>query len=183
MLAADPRPEQLCWMSSFQQGEMVFDPWFLGFDHGIEIGEKSANGRDEGDLLRFAQRTQVPVKLADHRVVPSEGYYLDGNRWRHRDRWARPACGRAKGGGGDCRRQCEVGQAPEGQNCLCGGPRDAEDRGGRVPGGAPPPPRGACRRPRPARWQSPAPASGGPRGPRVPTVCHARYSSPWLEGS
>ena len=76
VLAADPRPEQLCWMSSFQQGEMVFDPWFLGFDHGIEIGEKSANGRDEGDLLRFAQRTQVPVKLADHRVVPSEGYYL-----------------------------------------------------------------------------------------------------------
>ena len=51
----------------------------------------------------------------------SQGYFLGGNRWRHRDRWARPACGRAKGGGGDCQRQCEGGQAPEGQNCRSGG--------------------------------------------------------------
>ena len=48
-------------MSSFQQGEMVFDPGFLGLDHGIENGEQCAHGRDEGDLLRFAQRAQVPV--------------------------------------------------------------------------------------------------------------------------
>ena len=34
--------------------------------------------------------------------------------------------------------------------------------GGRAAGATPPPPRGVCRRPRPARWQSPVPASGGP---------------------
>ena len=52
---------------------MVFDPRFLGFDHGIENGEQFAHGCDEGDLLRFAQRTQVPVKLADRRFVPGGG--------------------------------------------------------------------------------------------------------------
>ena len=49
------------------------------------------------------------------------GIFLGGNRWRHRDRWARPAWGRAKGGGGGCPRPCEVGNAPEGQKCLSGG--------------------------------------------------------------
>ena len=60
-------------MSSFQQGEMVFDPWFLGLDHGIENGEQFAHGRDEGDLLRSVQCTQVQVRLADHRVVRGGG--------------------------------------------------------------------------------------------------------------
>ncbi len=52
---------------------MVFDPGFLGSDHGIENGEQFAHGRDEGDLLGFAQCTQVKVKLADHGVVPGRG--------------------------------------------------------------------------------------------------------------
>ena len=51
----------------------------------------------------------------------SQGYFLGGNRRVCPDRRTRPACGRAKGGGGDCQRQCEVGPAPEGQNCRSGG--------------------------------------------------------------
>ena len=65
--------EQLCWVSSLQQGKMVFDPGFPGFNHGIENGEQFAHGCDEGDLFGFAQCTQVPVRLADHRVVPGGG--------------------------------------------------------------------------------------------------------------
>ena len=46
-------------------------------------------------------------------------------------------------------------------------------------GAALPRPRGACRRPRPARWQSPAPASGGPRAPQGPPC----QGGPWGAGS
>ena len=69
-------------MSSFQQGEMVFDPWFLGFDHGIENGEQFAHGCDEGDLFGFAYCAhrcrynlritglyRVAVKVAMYRAV------------------------------------------------------------------------------------------------------------------
>ena len=73
VLAVDPRPEQLCWMSSLQREQMVFDPGFLGLDHGIENGEQFAHGRDEGDFFGFADCAQVPVQLADHRVVPGGG--------------------------------------------------------------------------------------------------------------
>ena len=51
----------------------------------------------------------------------SQVYFLGGNRWRRPDRWACPACGWARHGGSDCQRQCEVGNAPEVQNCLSGG--------------------------------------------------------------
>ncbi len=44
---------------------------------------------------------------------------------------ARPACGRAKVGGSDCHRRFEGRKAPWGRKCRCGGPRGAEDRGGR----------------------------------------------------
>ena len=73
VLAVDPRPEQLCWMSSLQRGRMVFDPGFLGLDHGIENDEQFAHGRDEGDLFGFADCAQAPVKRADHRVVAGGG--------------------------------------------------------------------------------------------------------------
>ena len=66
-------PEQPCWMSSLQGGRMVFDPEFLGLDHGIENGEQFANGRDEGDLFGFADCAQVPVESANHRVVAGGG--------------------------------------------------------------------------------------------------------------
>ena len=128
---------------------MVFDPWFLVFDHGIENGEKIAHGCDEGDLFGFADCAQVPVKLADHRVVPgggqgghvqgsahlgpppSQGYFLSGNRWVQPDRWVCPAWGRAKGGGGHWQRRCEGRKAPWGRKYRGGGARGAEDRGGR----------------------------------------------------
>ena len=61
----------------------------------------------------------------------SQGYFLGGNRWVRPDRWVCPACGWARHSGSDCQRQCEVGQAPKGQNCLSSRPRSAEDRGGR----------------------------------------------------
>ena len=60
-------------MSSLQRGQMVFDPGFLGLDHGIENGDQFAHGRDEGDFFGFADCAQVPVKLADYRVVPGGG--------------------------------------------------------------------------------------------------------------
>ena len=60
---------------------MVLDPGFPGFDQGIENGEQFAQGCDEGDLFGFAQRTQVPVKLADHKVVAgsSQGGHVKGS--------------------------------------------------------------------------------------------------------
>ena len=58
------------------------------------------------------------------------GIFLGGNRWRHRDRWARPAWGRAKGGGGDCPRPLRSGMLQRGRSAclaaLCGGPRRPE---------------------------------------------------------
>ncbi len=66
-------PEQLCWISSFQQGKMGFDPGFLGFEYGIENCEQFAHGRDEGDLLGSAHRAQVPVELTEDRIALGGG--------------------------------------------------------------------------------------------------------------
>ena len=53
---------------------------------------------------------------------------------------------------------------PAGPQSHPEGPRRGAGAGARAPGGEPPRPHGAYRRPRPAKWQSPAPASGGPHG-------------------
>ena len=63
--------------------------------------------------------------------TPSQGYFLRGNRWVRPDRRTRPVRGRARRGWGDCDRRCEGGKAPWGRQGRWGGPRGAEDRGGR----------------------------------------------------
>ena len=75
---------------------------------------------NQGSSFQGPSPWPIPTP-GDPGSASSQGYFLGGNWWRRRDRWARPACGRAKGGGGDCQRQCEVGPAPEGQNCRSGG--------------------------------------------------------------
>ncbi len=62
---------------------------------------------------------------------PSQGYFLDGNRWVRPDRWTRPVCGRARRGSGHCQRRGEGRKAPWGRQGRWGGPRGAKDRGGR----------------------------------------------------
>ena len=47
------------------------------------------------------------------------------------DQWARPVRGRARRGSGHCQRPCEGRKAPWGRQGRWGGPRGAEDRGGR----------------------------------------------------
>ena len=68
-----PHPEQLCWMSSLQGGRMVFDPGFLGLDHGIENGEQFAHGRDESDLFGFADFADARALSAQPATGPDRG--------------------------------------------------------------------------------------------------------------
>ena len=97
--------------------------------------------------------------------------------------WGRPRGAEDRGGRGVERamEECDAGPAPRARvGSGAAGVQPAQARaevgigrrsqpraGSRAPGAALPLPRGACRRPRPARWQSPAPANGGPHAPKA----------------